>query len=114
MAKQRAHANVTANLNHFYDQARHDLERLLHGAGIGSAVIFNATGQPVTFYAYNYVDVVYWVSAQKTLVAADRSGTVAASGSFFKIHPNDHSAEEFLVKPGKAYVYHGPGDLEAL
>lgn len=105
---------ASVNLNKFYDQASHDLERLLNGAAVGSAVIFNATSQPITFYAYNYVDTVYWVSAQKTLVAPDKSGTVAASGNFFKIHPNDHKGEEFLVRPGKAYVYRGPGDLEAL
>jgi hypothetical protein len=105
---------VKGDLNKFYRDAREDLGKLIQGAGVGSAVIFNDTDQPITFFVYNYSDTVYWVSAQRTLVAPQHHGTVAASGSFFKVHPDDRKEEEFLVVPGKAYVYHGPGQLEAV
>jgi hypothetical protein len=102
---------VKGDLNKFYDQARKDISSLIGGARVNGAVIFNNTDKPVNFYVYNYVDTVYWIAAQKTLVAPQRYGTVAASGVFFKIHPNDNKNEEYLVEPKKAYVYHGPGDM---
>jgi hypothetical protein len=46
------------------------------------------------------------------LVASGKHGTVAASGTTFKVHPNQDKGQEFLVEPGKAYVYGGPGDVE--
>jgi hypothetical protein len=103
---------VTVDLNQFYEEARKDIGSLLEGARVNGAVIFNATKDNVTFHVYNYIDTVYWVDAMKTLVAPGHYGTVAASGSFFKIHPNNKKEEEFLVVPGKAYVYKGPGALE--
>lgn len=109
-----ANVNASVNLNKFYDQARKDVGKLLDGAGVHGAVIFNATGKTVTFYAYNYIDTVYWIDAQHTKIADDHHGTVAAAGSFFKIHPDKHVDNEFLVEPHKAYVYHGPGKLEKL
>lgn len=104
--------NIEGDINKFYEVARKDVAKLIEGAAVKGAAIFNASGSNVTFYAYNYIDTVYWVSAMKVLVASGNYGTVAASGTFFKIHPNDHKNEEFLVEPGHAYVYKGPGKLE--
>ncbi len=87
-------------------------ETLIRGAAVNSAVILNVTRQPVTFYAYNYIDVLYAVDAQHTLLAPGRHGTVAASGNRFKVHPNKNADEQFLVEPGHAYIYRGPGDID--
>lgn len=100
------------DLNTFMDQARSSIGTLLHGAAVRSSVIYNNTKAPVTFYVYNYIDPVYLVSAQKALVAPSYYGIVAASGEYYKIHPNDKKEQEFLVAPGRAYVYHGPGQVE--
>lgn len=102
------------DLNRFLEQARAGIGELLHGAAISSSVIYNDTKEPVTFYVYNYIDPVYYISAQKALVAPGYYGIVAASGKFYKIHPNDKKEEQFLVAPGKAYVYHGPGKVESV
>ncbi|MEM1130790.1 MAG: hypothetical protein AAGH83_09745 [Pseudomonadota bacterium] len=37
---------------------------------------------------------------------------MAASGVAFKIHPKDNKKQEFLVDPGKGYVYNGSGDVD--
>lgn len=103
--------DATIDLNAFYKLAREDIKSLLGAAAVNSAVIFNNSESPVTFYVYNYIDTVYWVSAQRVLVAPQTYGTVAASGSFFKIHPNDNANGEFLVAPNRAYVYSGPGNV---
>lgn len=100
------------DLNKFHELASKDIAKLIAGAAVDGAVVFNNTNKPVTFHVYNYSDLVNWVPAQKTLVAPGSYGTVAASGVFFKIHPNNNRDEEFLVAPGKAYVYSGPGRLE--
>lgn len=105
-----AELEAEINLNEFYKDARDDVKKLLKS--VNSAVIFNASGKDVTFYVYNYIDTVFWVSAQKTKIADGYYGDVAASGTFFKIHPNDNSSDEFLVAPGNAYVYKGPGKIE--
>lgn len=97
------------DLAEFYRMAREDISSLIGLAAVNGAVIYNDTDKPVTFYVYNYIDSVYWISAQKTCVAPGAYGTVAASGAFFKIHPNDDKEHEFLVAPHKAYVYSGPG-----
>lgn len=102
---------LSGDVNTFYKDAREDISKLIAGASVDSAVVFNNTKEPVTFYVYNYIDTVYWVSAQRTLVAPGRYGTVVASGKFFKVHPNDNKDLEFLVAPGKAYVYNGPGSI---
>lgn len=109
-----AELEATIDLNEFYRLAREDIGKLFKGVGVNSALIFNASGKSTTFFVYNYIDTVYWVSAQKTLVADGFYGAVAASGAFFKIHPNDNKGEEFLVKPNAVYVYHGPGKIEAV
>ena len=101
--------DVTVDLNKFYKQARGDIASLIGGAGVNAAVIFNNTKDPVTFYVYNYIDTVYWVAAQQSLAAPGHYTTVAASGTTFKIHPNNNKDAQFLVAPHKAYVYNGPG-----
>jgi hypothetical protein len=101
--------DVTVDLNKFYKQARGDIAALIGGAGVNAAVIFNNTKDPVTFYVYNYIDTVYLIPAQQTLVAPGHYGTVAASGTTFKINPNKNKDAQFLVAPHKAYVYNGPG-----
>ncbi len=103
---------VKGNLNKFYEQVSADLPKLLEGAAIGSAIIFNNTDKAVNFYVYNYIDNIYLVSAMHTLVAPGKAGRVAASGKSYKVHPNDDKRQEFLVDPNKAYVYGGPGDIE--
>jgi hypothetical protein len=106
--------DAKVNLNTFVEQARSGIGELLHGAAISSSVIYNNTKSPVTFYVYNYIDIVYLISAQKTLVAPGYYGVVAASGKFYKIHPNDKKEQEFLVAPGHAYVYNGPGQIQSV
>jgi len=100
------------NANKLHDQARKDVEDFWKNASIDSALIINANSQPVTFYVYNYIDSIYAISAMKTQVAPSKNGKVAASGAFFKVHPNDKADQQFLVAPGKAYRYKGPGDVE--
>jgi hypothetical protein len=46
------------------------------------------------------------------LVAPGYYGRVAASGVSFKIHPNNKREAEFIVSPGNAYIYRGPGPVE--
>jgi hypothetical protein len=98
--------------NKFADQVREGVESIAGQLKIGKALIFNGTDKPVNFYVYNYIDTVYWVAAMHTLVAPGKVGAVAASGTSFKVHPDDDKAKEFLVDPGKAYLYGGPGDVE--
>ncbi|MDP2699277.1 hypothetical protein [Thalassospira sp.] len=103
----------TIDLNKFHELASKDIGKLIAGAAVKGAVIFNNSNKPVTFHVYNYSDLVNWVPAQKTTIAPGSYGTVAASGVFFKVHANNNHDEEFLVAPGKAYVYSGPGRFEA-
>ena len=102
------------NVNKFYDTARQDIGKLISGAAIGSAVIYNDSGKEVTFNVYNYIDTVYLIPAQKTLVASGYYGSVAASGKAFKILPNGDKSAEFLATPGNAYVYKGRGKVETV
>ncbi len=106
--------NAKVNLNTFYDKARDDIASLIGGVGVKASVIFNDTDQAVTFKVYNYVDTVYLIPAQSTLAAPQTQAVVAASGVYFKILPEGNKAHEFLVAPGKAYVYRGPGNIESL
>ncbi|MBL4906692.1 MAG: hypothetical protein JKX94_04510 [Sneathiella sp.] len=103
---------ISVNLNDFYDVARNDIASLIGGAAVKAAAIFNASGRDVSFSVYNYADTVNWVPAQKTLIADAHRGSVAASGVLFKIHPNSNKDAEFLVAPGKAYIFHGQGKVE--
>jgi hypothetical protein len=105
-------SSVTVDLNQFYTEARKDISSLIGAAAVNGAVIFNDSKDNVTFHVYNYIDTVHWIDAMRTLVAPGHYGTVAASGDFFKIHPNNRKEEEFLVAPKKAYVYKGPGALQ--
>ena len=101
--------DIKMDVNKFYKVARGDIKSLIKGAGVGSAVIYNDTKQDVVFYVYNYIDIVYAVDAMHTKVAAGYYGTVAASGTQFKINPDKNVDNQFTVEPGKAYVYEGPG-----
>jgi hypothetical protein len=101
--------DISVDANKFYEQASQDIKALIGGMAVGKAVIFNDTKDSVTFWVYNYIDTVYWVEAMKTPVAPRYYGTVAASGVSFKIHPNKDKNAEFLVSPGQAYIYSGPG-----
>ena len=101
-----ADVNAKVDINKFYEVARRDVASLVGGLSV------NASGAAVTFFVYNYIDTVYWISAAKVLVADGYYGSVVASGKFFKIHPNDNKSEEFLVAPHTAYIYSGPGKLE--
>jgi hypothetical protein len=105
-------AGLKADANKGLDQIKEMLAGAIKGIGVEAAVIYNNTKENVTFYVYNYIDVAYLISAQKTLVAPAHYGRVAASGAEFKIHPNDNKDHQFLVRPGKAYVYSGPGMVE--
>ena len=100
---------LEGDLNEFYAQAEKGVGKLLEGASIDSAVIFNGTNEPVTFFVYNYIDTVYWVPAMEVKVAPGESGIVAASGKQFKVHPNKNKDNAFLVAPKTAWVYKGPG-----
>lgn len=104
--------NVKGNVNKFVDQVRSATGEIADQLKINKSVVINATDKPVNFYVYNYVDNVYWISAMHTLVAPGKVGAVMASGKAFKVHPDDKKEQEFLVTPGKAYVYRGPGDIE--
>lgn len=103
--------NATGDLNKFVDQVYNGIGFIADALKVNKALVYNNTKQAVNFYVYNYVDVVYWISAMHTLVAPNKVGAVAASGTVFKIHPNDNKDHEFLVEPHKAYVYFGPGDI---
>lgn len=105
-------SSVTMDANQFYKDAREDLKSLIAGAAVRSAVIFNDTKESVTFFVYNYIDIIYAIDATKALVAPGHYGTVAASGDFYKVHPNQRKEQEFLVAPGKAYIYKGPGAIQ--
>jgi len=110
--KANLDVKLDGNLNKFYQDARDDITKLIGGAAIKAAVIFNNSPNPVTFFVYNYSDGINLVPAQKVLVAPGHQGIVAASGVYFKIHPNNNRKAEFLVEPKQAYVFHGYGKVE--
>lgn len=107
-------ANVEVKVNELHDQLRKDVGEVAQALKIGKAAILNATSKPVNFYVYNYVDSAYWISAMHTLVAPGKVGAVMASGAAFKVHPDDNKTHEFLVTPGRAYIYRGPGDIDEM
>ncbi len=104
--------NAEMDITKFYELASKDIGKLLASAGVNSAIIYNDSGKLVTFKVYNYIDTVHWIAAQSVKVANSYSGAVAASGAFFKIHPDGKADDEFLVAPNEAYIYRGPGKLE--
>lgn len=95
------------------NQVASQLIDLLHEgvrqARVNEAVVGNGTGSTIKLSVYNYIDTVYLVAAQTVNVAPGKAGRVAASGDVFKIHVNDNKSEEYLVAPGKAYLYQGLG-----
>ena len=100
------------DVNEFYKLVREDIKSLIGGAGVNAAVIFNNTAEDIEFHVYNYIDTLYAIPAMKTRIASKWSGTVACSGTQFKVHPRNQAGEQKVVEPGKAYVYHGPGKWE--
>jgi len=114
--EKAANLDVTleGDLNQFYQDARDDITRLIGGAAVKAAVIFNNSPNNVTFFVYNYSDGINLIPAQKVLVAPGHRGIVAASGVYFKIHPNNNRDAEFLVEPMQAYVFHGYGKVEPI
>lgn len=106
--------SLEGDLNKLGDQLIDLIKSGIGGLRVEQALIANASNKPMTFYVYNYVDSVYWVSAMKVLIAPGQTGVVAASGAFFKIHPEDRKEHEFLVAPGGAYAYFSPGHVESI
>lgn len=102
------------DLTEMHDALKKDIRDIVSSMRTGVARIFNGSGQTVVFYVYNYIDTVYWVSAQHTMVASGKAGDVSASGDRYKVHPNDNHKAEFLVEPGKVYLYRGEGDVEQI
>ena len=105
--------DIKMDVNKFYDVAREYLASLIQGAAIGSSVLYNDTTQNVVFYVYNYIDTVYWKDAMHTNVAPGYYGVVACSGTQYKINPDKEADNQFIIEPGKAYVYEGPGRITA-
>ena len=66
-----ADVNAKVDINKFYEVARRDVASLVGGLSVNAAVIYNASGAAVTFFVYNYIDTVYWISAAKVLVGVD-------------------------------------------
>ncbi|MCP5086032.1 MAG: hypothetical protein GY952_04400 [Rhodobacteraceae bacterium] len=77
-----------------------------------TAALHNACGKDLKFYCYNSSDVIFLISNTKPFIANNSWGEIAAAGKHFKVHPDDETDHEFLAKPGKAYVYRGPGKVE--
>jgi hypothetical protein len=102
---------LKGDVNKFVDQIRSGVGDISQQLKVNKSLILNNTSEPVNFYVYNYVDNAYWISAMHSLAAPNKAVAVAASGVAFKIHPNDNKQQEFLVDPGRAYIYNGPGDI---
>jgi hypothetical protein len=64
------------DVNKFVEQARVGIGALLHGAGVESSVIYNNTKALVTFYVYNYIDIVYLICPED----AGRAGVLRYRG----------------------------------
>lgn len=107
-----ASIDIKGNLNKFTDQVKSGIGDIAQQLKVNKAAVLNATDKPVNFYVYNYIDNAYWISAMHALVAPGKVTALMASGVAFKVHPNDVKNHEFLVTPGKAYIYKGPGDVE--
>ena len=67
----------------------------------------------IRFYVYNYSDIFYAIPAHEVTVARGWSGEIAASGKSFKVRPNNQANAEFIVTPGKAYIYYGVGKVKS-
>jgi hypothetical protein len=100
--------------NEFASQVEALLKEGLPLAEVGAARIYKDAPNDVTFTVYNFVDTVYWIPAQRTLIGSHWHGDVAASGIQFKIHPDNNRDHEFLVEPGHAYTYHGAGTVKVV
>ncbi|MDB4778095.1 hypothetical protein OAG68_01435 [bacterium] len=105
-----ASVDAKMDINEFYKDVRGDIGKLLNS--VNEAAIYNDSGKEVTFYVYNYSDGVHWIPACDVKVAPGYFGSVAASGTVFKIDPDNNKDNEFLVAPEKGYVFKGPGKVE--
>jgi hypothetical protein len=66
--------------NEFASQVEALLKEGLPLADVGAARIYKDAPNDVTFTVYNFVDTVYWIPAQRTLIGSHWHGDVAASG----------------------------------
>ncbi|MCB2111302.1 MAG: hypothetical protein H6895_07300 [Defluviimonas sp.] len=104
--------NVTGkvDINTFVDQAA----KLAKGLDAGTSLLYNNSGKKANFYCYNGGDFVMAIPYSKPTIATGCSGLIAAGGSVFKVFADNKGDAEFLVKPNRAYVYGGPGDVREL
>lgn len=105
-------ATVTGkvDLNVFVDQAA----KLAKSLDAGTSLLYNNSGKSARFYCYNGGDFVMAVPYSKPTIANGCSGLIAAGGTVFKVFADNKGEAEFLVKPNKAYVYGGTGDVREL
>ncbi len=102
--------NGEVDVNTFVDQAAGIAKAL----DAGTALVYNNSNKTVQFYCYNGGDIFMTIPFVKPVIAHGYSGLVAAGGSMFKVFADNKSEGEFLVKPNHAYVYRGPGKIEAV
>jgi hypothetical protein len=98
------------DLNTFVDQAA----KLAKSLDAGTSLLYNNSGKKANFYCYNGGDFVMAVPYSKPAIAAGCSGLIAAGGTVFKVFADNKGDAEFLVKPNRAYVYGGPGNVREL
>lgn len=105
-------ANITGkvDLNTFVDQAAH----LAKSLDAGTSLLYNNSAGTAKFYCYNGGDFVMAIPYSKPSIAKGCSGLIAAGGTVFKVFADNKGDAEFLVKPNRAYVYGGPGDVREL
>ncbi|MEP6018898.1 MAG: hypothetical protein ABJ251_10525 [Paracoccaceae bacterium] len=110
MTGSTMNVNGKVDLNTFVDQAA----KLAKKLDAGTALIYNHSGKMVRFYCYNGGDFVKAIAYSKPNIATGYCGEIAAGGSVFKVHPDKNGKNEFLVKPGHAYVFKGAGKIDQL
>lgn len=98
------------DLNTFVDQAA----TLAKSLDAGTSLLYNNSGSTASFYCYNGGDFVMAVPYSKPTIATGCSGLIAAGGSVFKVFADNKGDAEFLVKPNRAYVYGGRGNVREL
>lgn len=100
--------NGKVDLNEFAKQAGSAAK----GLDAGTALLYNASKSSVQFYCYNGGDFIQAIPYSKPTIASGYAGTIAAGGSNFKVFADNKGDAEFLVKPGRAYIFHGKGAVE--
>lgn len=83
------------------------------GLTVNEVAIVNQSNKNIRFYVYNFSDIIYAIPAHELTVARGWSGEIAASGKTFKVRPNNQANAEFIVTPGKAYIYYGVGKVKS-